>query len=249
MKVTFNGESYILNYELYRKIAPSTVQHFLDLANANYFANLCIHNYTENKWYTGGYTYSKASDTYGGLQEKNYFESVASLKLTSTVWTNDDKATSTNTVYGEFEANGFKVSSGAINQSFGSLTMYYTPKDVTNKVYTKRSDGKGYDWKSYKYNSATSLFYFSMSATTVAAAKNYCTFATLKDNSVEILRDLKGAIADYIEEQKENDEEYTFTQSYEVPVDAGDSFVEGGEISYEVPASPIIIEWISVIKY
>lgn len=31
MKLSFNDKTYTLEYKLYRKIAPSTVQHFLEL--------------------------------------------------------------------------------------------------------------------------------------------------------------------------------------------------------------------------
>ena len=57
MKLSFNDKSYTLQYKLYRKIAPSTVQHFLELVENGYYDGLCIHNYDAgtSRLYTGGY--------------------------------------------------------------------------------------------------------------------------------------------------------------------------------------------------
>lgn len=251
MKLSFNGESYVVEYELYRKIAPATVEHFLDLVEAEYYDGLCVHNYTETKWYAGGYTYDEEKTELGGLTAKNYFESVSSLKLTQSVWKDEEKTDPTYTLYGEFSSNGFKVKAGALQQSFGSLTMYYTDKsDVVRKVYAKRSDGKGADMKDYKLNSATSLFYISASTTTSAASSSYCTFATLKDDSKSKLTALKEAIADYVEEQKETNEDYQFAPLvYDIPTDVGDPFAVDMEANYSVPLEPIVIEYVKVTKY
>ena len=252
MKLAFNGKTYTLEYELYRKIAPSTVKHFMELAEGKYYDGLCVHNYSDSKWYMGGYSFDEAQEDNGGLVEKNYFEAVQGLKLTSTVWQDEDKKNPTYTLYGEFSNNGFKVKAGALQQSFGSLTMYYTSKtDVVGKVYAKRSDGKGVDLKDYKLNSATSLFYMSVSTATSAASSSYCTFATLKDDSKDKLEDLKEAIANYIAAQKEENEEFAFAPVVdEIPSDLGDSFIEGGEErTYSVPVEPIVIQSVRVTKY
>ena len=42
MKIEFNGETYTLEYELYRKIAPTTVSHFIWLADNGYYDGLCV---------------------------------------------------------------------------------------------------------------------------------------------------------------------------------------------------------------
>lgn len=258
MKISFDGKTYTLEYELYRKIAPSTVQHFLDLVEGGFYDGLCVHDYTDTKWYSGGYTYDAAkTDEDAGLTEIDYFEKVKGLKLTQTVWHDKDKEDPTYTLYGEFSNNGFKVTAGALKQSFGSLTMYYTEKtDVVASVYAKRSDGgknadgQTEDWKDYKYNSATSLFYISMSTATSAASASYCTFATLKSGSKDSLTDLKEAVADYIEEQGEEDEDYSFTSKSYIPSDLGDRYVETGTtVSYSVPTEPIVIQSIKIKKY
>ena len=160
MKLSFNDKSYTLQYKLYRKIAPSTVQHFLELVENGYYDGLCIHNYDAgtSRLYTGGYSYdaSKADD--GGLVEKDYFSVVKDWTLTQTVWDDEARTDPLYTVYGEFSANGFEVENGAVKQSYGSLTMYYTPKESCSvPVYVQRADGKGYNSKPYKYNSAPPL--------------------------------------------------------------------------------------------
>ena len=77
MKIEFNNKTYTLEYKLYRKIAPATVQHFMDLVDANYYDGLCVHDYQTNRWYTGGYEYdADNTEVYGGLVEKNYFDAV-----------------------------------------------------------------------------------------------------------------------------------------------------------------------------
>ena len=78
--ISFNGESYTLAYRLYRKLAPSTVQHFIELAENGYYDGLCVHDYqADSRMYTGGYTYDANVSANGGLVEKNYFETVSVL--------------------------------------------------------------------------------------------------------------------------------------------------------------------------
>ncbi|MGN1235371.1 MAG: peptidylprolyl isomerase, partial [Christensenellaceae bacterium] len=140
--VSFNEETYVLNYELYRNCYPQTVTHYLELANAGYYDGLCVHNYTSAMLYTGGYTYDENVKANGGLVEKNYFAIAPTLSLTQSVF---DQATGegTNTLYGEFTLNGYKVTNNAQRMKFGSLVMYYTEKtDDTVRVKTVRNDSK-----------------------------------------------------------------------------------------------------------
>ena len=55
IKVSFEGETYTLTYELARKLAPSTVRHFIELADNGFYDGLCVHDYSTSKWITGGY--------------------------------------------------------------------------------------------------------------------------------------------------------------------------------------------------
>lgn len=252
MKLSFNDKSYTLQYKLYRKIAPSTVQHFLELVENGYYDGLCIHNYDAgtSRLYTGGYSYdaSKADD--GGLVEKDYFSVVKDWTLTQTVWDDEARTDPLYTVYGEFPANGFEVENGAVKQSYGSLTMYYTPKESCSvPVYVQRADGKGYNSKPYKYNSATSLFYISTGSSN-SVSSSYCTFATLKDDdSTDKLKELMTAIEEYIADEYE--ETADFAPSVTVTVDEEDRYMAAAreKQTYKVPNTPITVEYIKVKSY
>ena len=70
MKVEFNGETYTLDYKLYRELAPQTVKHFLWLADNGYYDGLCVHDYSQNDYlrlYTGAYSVAEAEDDADGL--------------------------------------------------------------------------------------------------------------------------------------------------------------------------------------
>ena len=191
MQIEFNGETYTLKYKLYRKIAPKTVEHFMWLAENGYYDGLCIHDYdaTALKMYTGAYV--ATADKENGLEYKEYYKTIMSYEdidsFPHSVWKDSKKTAPTYTLYGEFwEGNSFKVKNGNLKQSFGSLTMYYTPKtDCVAEVYVERASDKKTDPKLYRYNSATSLFYITFSNSTTAN-NNYCTFATLKSSPIRI---------------------------------------------------------------
>ena len=69
-----------MNFELYKDIAPKTVQNFLDLINEKFFDGLCFHRVIENFMIQGGgFTFDNK------LVPKN----------------------AKNTIKGEFDANGF----------------------------------------------------------------------------------------------------------------------------------------------
>ena len=245
MKVEFEGETYTLEYKLYRELAPETVKHFLDLAANGYYNGVCVHNFEDGeKMYTGAYTYDVNAEN-GGIVYKNYYDIVAKYKdFNHTVWMDKDKKTPTYTLKGEFEANSFKVQNGSLlKQSFGSLTMEYTQKDFdeVEKVAVLRGDGKSVDNKDYQYNSATSQFSISLSDSEKSNS-NYCTFATLKKGSKDDLNDLLAAIEAY---------ESDFVAEYTVDVDRDDMMISEWENTalYAVPVSPIIIKSVKVTKY
>lgn len=259
MKIEFNGETYTLEYELYRKIAPTTVSHFIWLADNGYYDGLCVHNYdyTANKMYTGGYTVSSDNDE--GIAYKPYFEEIKKFDnfadFPVSVWMNADKTNPTYTLYGEFSSNNFRVENGAQKQSFGSLTMYYTSKSTDEKVYASYlNEGKKGKVASrqYKYNSATSLFYISLSESTVSTA-GYCTFATLKEDSVDVLKDFQADLNAFIEKEYGKAEEETsakdFVTSKIVTIHEDDPIVGETTETYKVPNSPIVIKTVKVKKY
>ncbi|MBQ8658269.1 MAG: peptidylprolyl isomerase, partial [Clostridia bacterium] len=222
IKIEFNDKTYTLEYTLYRKIAPATVSHFIKLADGGYYKNMLVHDYADSKMYTGGYEY-KADDLAGSLAlnyEKDYFATVAGYKnFPITVWDDENRKEPTYTLYGEFSKNNFQVENGALKQSYGALTMYYTPKDTEETVTIKRADGDGYtNGKGYEYNSATSLFSINLS-TTETSNTSYCTFAKLSSDSKSTLEKLQKAIASYINTLgTEEDAENEFTESVTVYV-------------------------------
>jgi len=247
MKLEFNGETYTLEYKLYRKVAPSTVEHFMWLVENDYYDGLCVHNYEAGtKMVTGGYTYSAETTDNGGLTYKPYYETVANYsKFPASVWKDSEKKEATYTLFGEFEDNKFTVEKGDLDETFGSLTMYYQTKTVDTSVYTKyqKADKKGETRiVDYKYNSATSLFYISLEEESKDNSA-YCTFATLKKDSVSTLEDLQEAIAEYADD--------FVTSVSGVRVDQDDPFL--GEkkttATFSVPNQPIVIKSVKVTKY
>ncbi|MBO5525474.1 MAG: peptidylprolyl isomerase [Clostridia bacterium] len=246
--ISFNGTTYTVSYQLYRNLYPQTVRHFVELAESGYYDGLCVHNYTTATLYTGGYTYNAEQTTAGGLTEKNYFSIAPTLNLTSSVFDSASKQT-TYTLYGEFTDNGYKVSNNAQTQKFGSLVMYYTPKDGDNTrvTVTRSSDGENAENKHYKYNSATSLFYIF---TGVSGSNNssYCTFGQLlNDDAKKALENLQSAIEDYVDTLGET----SFTEEVTVRVDSSDPYVaaEKTMMTYQVPTMPIIVEAVRITKY
>ena len=260
MEIEFNGETYTLEYKLFRKIAPSTVSHFLFLAENGYYDGLCVHDYdmSGQKMYTGAYTAADTADDEDGLVYKPYYDEIKKFsnysEFPASVWSNEDRTTPTYTVYGEFSSNKFSVENGALKQSFGSLTMYYHEKDTEDRVYATYlgGDRKGETViREYKYNSATSQFFISLSSTESSSAK-YCTFAQLNgDKSEDELEDLIDDINDYIEDVYGEEDAGEFVSNHLVKVDEDDPFFgkKSKSVSFEVPAKPIIIKKVSVKKY
>ncbi len=264
MVLAFNGRTYTVEYKLYRKKAPNTVNHFLALVENGYYnekdgKNICVHDYTSSKWYTGAYAYNSATEENGGLEYRDYFSIVSAYENKDfvSVWLDSEKSTATYTLYGEFQNNGMKMDKGGfVAQSFGSLSMFYEDKGENADeydVYVERVDGNGIRSMKYEMNSATSMF--SINITSTGVDKSHATFATLKDDSVDELTDLRNAINAYISanfpEDEEQEDEPEFTESYELPYGAGDPFVSEAElsVSYNVPVEPIIIKSVKVLKY
>ncbi len=246
MVISYDNKEYTLTYKLYKSVAPSTVDHFMMLVENDYYDGLCVHNYdvTGNKMYTGGYSYVEGGSD-GGLEYKSYYDIVKTYKdFKYSVWADLEKKEGLYTLRGEFAANGFKVgdenNSGALKQSLGSLSMFYTEKECEDEVAVYNGTTKKMQKNEYKYNSATSLFAIALTdGSSVSDA--YCTFATLTDKSVSVFERLK--------ENIEKDED--FTTQYDFEIDRDDAFVKDyhNSVAYEVPNSPIVIESMKVTKY
>ena len=241
--LSFNDESYTLDYVLYRNITPATVNHFLALAENSYYDGLCIHDYTSSAWYTGAYTYENEKLVY-----KKYFEEVADY-IPQTVWLDSEKQNPTYTLYGEFESNNFTVSNGALSKAFGSLVMYYSDKNTDSEVYVQRNQDGTLAPRGYEYNSATSQFSISLSETS-SSSKDYCVFATLKDGSVSVLKALQQAITDYISDTYGEDKN-DFVTKTQMEIDEDDEMLDGNGsvVSYDVPNDPIVVKSVKVKKY
>ncbi len=242
--LSFNDETYTLEYVLYRNITPATVNHFLALAENKYYDGLCVHDYRAEALYTGAYSYENEELVY-----KNYFETVADY-IPQTVWLDSEKANPTYTLYGEFESNNFSVENGDLSESFGALVMYYTDKNTDGEVYVQRNQDGKLAPRAYEKNSATSQFFISLDEKT-ADNNDYCVFATLKEGSVSVLEDLQAAIADYITDTYGEDEEGEFTTATDMDINEDDPMLDGSgsTVSYDVPNQPIVIKSVKVKKY
>ncbi len=73
----FNGETYDVDYKLYRNMYPHTVRHFIELSDEGFYDNVIIHDYQSNDWFTGGYSYDAngyAAKIDNDSQMKEYFD-------------------------------------------------------------------------------------------------------------------------------------------------------------------------------
>lgn len=254
MQITFNGETYTLDYTLYREVAPATVSHFLALAENGYYDGLCIHDYAATKMIGGVYSYTQGAEN-GGLVYKDYYATVKAdtfKNFSHSVWKDEEKTTPLYTLYGEFSNNKFSVKNGALKQTFGSLSMYYNEKDTEASVIVNRADGDGTSWKEYKYNSATSAFAISLDEAEKAVSSSYCTFAKLDEDSQEELKALLAAIETFMSENYGEDATVSdFVNQEEIAVDQDDAFVgeDDEELIFSVPNKEIQIKKVTVKKF
>ena len=248
MTLEFNDKTYELEYNLNRKLTPFTVKHFLALVEDGFYNGLCVHDYQTSSWYTGVYEYKEDTSK---LVYRSYLDAVKKIdekgNFSHSVWNDMAKSNPTYTLYGEFKSNGFEVQNGKVTNGFGALTMRYTQKDESvndTPVWCNRASDEEANWKDYGYNSATSMFSINVS-TTSTTQNDYCTFAELDEDSVEVLEELKDAIADYIgQEEDEN-----FTVETEAVINAEDAFMHEDEVFFNTPVEPITISSMTVKKW
>ena len=253
MTIEFNEKSYTLNYTLSRKITPNTVNHFLWLVDGDFYNNTVFHDYNHDslKMYAGLYDYvtEEGKDYYS--EDKSYQDFYDKHKdsFHKSVFLTKSEENPLNTVYGEFKNNGFNVKNGALSESFGSLVMYYHDKDTEESVFVKRADGDGLSSRAYEANSATSMFYMTLS-TASKAQDDYCVFATLDEDSKSVLEDLQQAINDFIDDNYSGEAD-DFTKSMSMKTDREDYFVKDQDSTelFHIPNEPIIIREIKVVKY
>ncbi len=276
--VEFNNQEYTMEYTLYRNMYPQTVRHFIELAEAGFYDNTIIHDYTSNDFYGGGYGYDAEAysaavedgtlDDY--FDDKDYYKEddynglVKDGKLTASVYRDNgytydkngimvwNEGEALSTLYGEFKNNGHEVENGQRGAEYGSLKMYYNEKVIEDtaaaQVLVKTGGGQMLT-RSYEYNSATSLFALQVGNSSSLSTSNYTTFAYLSDEDAEnVLDDLLDAIDDYIDEEYNSDSDFTVSVIATI-----DRFEEVGEQAteekYSVPEVPIIIKSVKITRY
>ena len=269
---SFDGKNYSVRYVLSRNDAPKTVQHFIELADAGFYDGLCVHNYTGEAMYSGGYKLVN-----GELEEVDYWNTVKQLeeekniKFTQSVWTADGEKTPLYTVYGEFEANAVYTQYSRENRhAKGALVMYYPQTTAEGKsdidVLVERADGgknnegQTIDSKKYSTNCATSLFYTFMGYSSSGLDYSYCVFGMANEDDYEknLEKGLFAAIAEYestLTEDEDNEDSKSFTEKITgVKLNQYDPFDQvrkaAIDTTYQTPKDkPIIIKSIKVNKY
>ncbi|MBR7099595.1 MAG: peptidylprolyl isomerase [Clostridia bacterium] len=275
LTVSFNSKTYKIEYKLYRKFFPQTVQHFIELAESGYYDGLCFHDYQDSVgMFTGGYEYDAAQagdPETRGLVEREYFSYLEehNVELTQTVYkpvaAGKVPTEGTNTVVGEFKSNHYEIENndkkyGSLKD--GALVMYYTDKSEADstQVTVKRNsktaqvgddwekDAEWYSTKGYAKNSATSLFYIS-SVTENAVNQDYCVFGEpYNEAAQEKYEELMTAITKYIKDVEANGENSFVQETEPMLVDTEDWFYRSYklEATYKVPMAPIILTSVKV---
>ncbi len=257
MDISFNGETYTLNYKLYRDLYSQTVAHYIELIDLGYYNGTVIHDYkASDRMIGGGYTYDdlENGDVMDDLREIGYdsFTTNESGEVSLkniTVWKDADRTVATNRLHGEFSGNGFSVENGtALSNSYGALGTYsYVAKNEKTLVTYKQSSSDKYGQSEYYKNSTEGMFYIFL-ASSGSAESRYCVFGELADeDSKTALDNLLAAIDSYVEGLGDDG---AFTET-KADVVIEDEFVDGGSynVDFEVPQSKIVIESVEVTKY
>ena len=267
IKLSFNGQTYEMEYKLYRNMYPQTVAHYLELIDMGYFNGTVIHDYQSDRMVGGGYEYKGEDFSRNDLQADNYAAVLKDYDAATkdengnvtleniSVWADKNKEIAYNTLYGEGTQQMKVVNNGLDNNVFGALgTYYYTPlqDNGADKVWIQKNEGGEMIERSYCYNSATSMFYLYTGSS--GSNPEFCIFGLLKDSDdQETFQSLLDAIEEYtLETLNGGDEEGTEEFTTEVPMVIEDEY--WGESSYEnvtfnVPKAQIVIESIKVLKY
>lgn len=273
--VEFNSEQYVLNYSLYRNMYPNTVRHFIELADAGFYNDMLVHNYTSQDWYTGGYAYDaekfesyKSSENFteyysATSNEEKYMDLFNAGKLTSTVYSNVEKDKKDNdvvvaeyalpTLIGEFYNNVHQViEKGEIKEDYGTLKMYYYSKSSKGKLYVTPTADQIIPNADYKYNSATSLFTMQVTASSGLGYQYYAVFAKITNASPldDLVDDVKAVLGEY-GDSINNDQTYSVTTTVDNHVEVYSQEVSDRGINqtFHLPKTPIIIRSVKVTKY
>ncbi len=272
----FNGETYDVDYKLYRNMYPHTVRHFIELSDEGYYNDMIIHNYQTNDWFTGAYVYNSGEysakvDNPGQMadylvdfsKEDVYSQLFAAGKLATSVYVNrmyDDKGKeyivkedALPTVMGEFYNNIHQdIEKGALTADYGCLKMFYYEKESTQKIYVTPTDDQ-IILADYKKNCATSVFALQTGASSSYSETNYTVFAQLKET--EAFDNLVTAVKEYIEDNHSGTASNFYTANVEASVDNNDNYSDKAEkdkgisVTFNLPKQPIIVRSVKVTKY
>ena len=257
VKISFNEETYELEYKLYRNMYPQTVAHYLELIDMKYFDGTVIHDYRSDRMVGGAYYYD-GEDVVDDLVAKDYDAATkdengnVTLKNVS-VWADESKTTAYNTLYGEFSKNAFEIENNGLANTLGAIgTYYYTPANTSQKVYIQRNGDKEMDTRPYCYNATTSMFYLYTGSSGTDTA--YCTFGVLNGKKYEEkFQGLLDAIEAYtLDILNGGDEEGTEVFTTEETMTIEDGYWEESsyeDVSFSIPRAKIVIEQVKVLKY
>ena len=268
VRITFNENTYELEYELYRNMYPQTVAHYLELIDMDYFDGTVIHDYQSNRMVGGSYEDKGQDFSQNDLEADDYAAVLKDYDAATkdengnvtlenvSVWADENKETAYNTLYGEFSANGFTVENNGLTNRLGAIgTYYYTPIRTTGdapRVWVQLNSDNSMDTRPYSYNSATSMFYLYTGSS--GTDSNYCTFGLLKDSDdAETFQQLLDDIEEYtLETLNEGDESGTEIFTTEKQVTIEDRYwIEDTyeDVTFNVPRAKIVIEEMRVVKY
>lgn len=273
--VEFNESTYELDYTLYRNMYPNTVKHFIELADNGLYNNTFIHDYRTTDWITGGYEYNASeynaaaqSSADGALTDylvnhslaSSYLELFAADKLTATVYSDSEfdngkqivvKTSALPTLIGEFKNNINQViEKGELYAEQGTLKMFYYTMETTDKVHVTPTDDQVIWNADFKTNSATSLFSMQVGGSSSLNSSNYCVFGKM-DSTTKLL-ELIDAVNDYYDD---NDAESKIARDVSVEQELATAIIDNDidwdelEMTFTLPALPIIIRSVKVIKY
>lgn len=266
--ISFNDETYTIEYKLDRSVAPQTVAHYIELIDLDYFDNTVIHDYQDDRMIGGGYTYMVDDqidmnlpvmdltplDYEGITTDGNGNVTLQNISL----WRDAECTQPLNRLFGEISSgNGVSMGNGSfLSNSFGALGTYTYAYKMTGEegmkdfVYITPSESGASNARQYYRNSVQGMFYIYTSEST-STDGNFCVFGQLKNEASETaLRDLKTAITTY---QEDHDlDSFTDVKTDSVVYDnmvGNGSYTLDGEDRFDVPVEKIIIEKVEVTKY
>lgn len=265
--ISFNRETYTLEYKLDRSVAPQTVAHYIELIDLDYFDNTVIHDYQDDRMIGGGYTYMADNqidmnlpvldltplDYEGITTDGNGNVTLQNISL----WRDAECTQPLNRLFGEISSNGMTIKNGSfLSNSFGALGTYTYAYKVTGEegmkdfVYITPSESGESNARQYYRNSVQGMFYIYTS-TSSSSDGNFCVFGELKNEDSETaLQDLRDAISTY---QEDNDlDSFTEVKTDSVVYDnmvGNGSYTLYDDDRFDVPQCRIIIEKVEVTKY